>query len=188
MVTLPSNRTQSGETSSSSAAFMSSPIPPSIRHSPFESGHPPPNASRPYTPIMARDSFDGPSPLPHPAQYPANNNMSHLSIAPIPRLGDHITNPSPFAASSPFSEYPYSHSPIPHLSAVTTLPEESRISILGRGDGRRSAGTNPAHPSMAFDTAPAFVPPPQTWTHAPLGTTDDLVAYLEHRTRLAQQQ
>ncbi|KAI0090412.1 hypothetical protein BDY19DRAFT_771185 [Irpex rosettiformis] len=168
-------RTHSGETSASSSAFTASPIPPSMRHSPFDPVYTSPNTPQQSTPILTRGSFDVP-PLPHPAQYPGNNNMSHLSIPPIPMPDNRIANPSPFATSSPFPDFTYSHSPIPHLSAVTTLPEESRMNKRG------SAGS-----SMAFDTAPNFVPPPQTWTHAPLGTTDDLVAYLEHRTRLSQQ-
>ena len=45
-----------------------------------------------------------------------------------------------------------------------------------------------ASPNVAFDASSAFVPPPQVWTHAPLQTTEDLAAYLEHRTRLASGQ
>ena len=101
---------------------------------------------------------------------------------------DRIKNPSPFTTSSPFSDYHYSHSPIPHLSAVTTLPDELRSSLAAQVDSRGPVGSTSANASMAFDTSPAFVPPPQTWTLAPLGTTDDLVAYLEHRNRLTKQQ
>lgn len=48
--------------------------------------------------------------------------------------------------------------------------------------------TDTSTASMAFDTVPPFVYHPQAWAHAPLQTTEDLVAYLEHRTKLAGQQ
>lgn len=117
---------------------------------------------------------------------PFTNSISHFGMSSMSAAEDHIANPSPFAIASTFSYSDLAPTP---SSATTQSLSELRTTHkvhLAPDDGQAgSVATSGA--SMAFDAAPAFVPAPQAWTRAPLETTEDLVAYLEHRTRLARQ-
>ncbi|KAI0346657.1 hypothetical protein BDW22DRAFT_790240 [Trametopsis cervina] len=177
-------RPSSRETSGSSTPIVPiSATPFSNRQSPLEPIHTPYGAPRSYVPILPRDALEAPYPsVPHPPSYTSNTGRSRLAII---SSAEHIANPSPF--TNPLAFAPRTYSNLSRYdNEVTHLTEPK----LGEGvtDDRRPVDVGTSSASMAFDALPAFVPPPQTWPHAPLQTTDDLVAYLEHRTRLAQQQ
>ncbi|KAI0696813.1 hypothetical protein BC835DRAFT_838895 [Cytidiella melzeri] len=159
--------------------------PVSSNQLPLDQIHTPYGASRSYATFLPRDTANLPS-FPHPTQYAANTAMSHLGSISTSSSGDPITNPSPFTIPSTFSEYSLNNSELPYPTATPTRSDET-LSRPNAVDGRDPAGSQSGNASMAFDATPNFVPPPQTWSLAPLGTTDDLVAYLEHRTRLAKQ-
>ncbi|GJE85141.1 hypothetical protein PsYK624_012190 [Phanerochaete sordida] len=97
-----------------------------------------------------------------------------------------LASPSPFAQgplTTRFSSFPYRNFSPSHFTDNAT-PSFSGVQstydaqVQGRGGARGEAGGAPA----------AHAPPHAAvaWAHAPLQTTDDLVAYLAHRT-LARQ-
>ena len=109
---------------------------------------------------------------------------------------DMITSPSPFTSgplTTRFSSFPYrnfspSHftdNSAPSLGAVQSTYAQTAGAHLSEP---LMVTTSVSSPGIVFDAVPHAVPQPQAWSHTPLQTTDDLAAYLEHRTRLAQQQ
>ena len=187
LLTVCSNRGYSRETSGDSTPIAATPpIPPQLQQQPISAAQPP-YASRPFMLNLSRGDTD-PAPPRHPAQDSMISSMSHLAISALSTATDHISNPSPFTMQSPLAPMTYSNlATIPYVAGSQPLNDLRSTSGSGPSASEpRALGPGVSSASMAFDTAPAFIPAPQAWTRAPLQTTDDLVAYLEHRRSLTQ--
>ena len=118
-----------------------------------------------------------------------------LGLSTRPSLFGQMSYQAPTSAPATLRTTFQSNFPYSSLSPASFAARNSagRLSRLARVADESSADSldvpsRPTSASMAFDTSSPFVPSPQVWTHAPLQTTDDLAAYLDHRTKLAGQQ
>lgn len=150
--------------------------------------------TRPYVPIQPRGEqylslgggrFNGDGTTPILGLPSKSNTFQPPNTSPA-TLRTTFRSDFPYSTLSPASFAPRSGGAL----ARSIIPSSASSPDADAHMMRRAEVPMPSisSPSMAFDTAPAFVPPPQVWTHAPLQTTEDLAAYLEHRTKLAGQQ
>ena len=128
------------------------------------------------------------------SRHPEETAQTDVSTVHAHTMEHVIANPSPFAQgplTTRFSSFPYRNFSPSHFIDNSSPSFSGVQSTYAQNN---TPGAHPAEPlvvttsvnnsSTAFDTVFPSVPAP----HAPLQTTEDLVAYLEHRTRLAQQQ
>lgn len=103
----------------------------------------------------------------------------------------HINNPSPFPSAGTLtttfpSSFPYTNLSPSHFTKGTGSGARPSSGAGTRGGGDSDRAPPAIGPTMhTFDASLSHSTP--SWTHQ-LQTTDDLVAYLEHRTRIAGQQ